>query len=325
MLERLHRGWQLPAPAGEMPTSWVLFQGRGYRVGAIRIPQGHPRWHRESAIPGWPVLLFPRCAIRLAPVHGEGGIIDPGCAMFLGSEELYRREAVVEDVERTDWFSFSPEFLARMAPDLDPAGLFAPGRPLRFAIDAHDFALQRRAFRGTLEGSLPDEFLIEETICRMLAAFVQARNEAGSAHVNAARKRLAEDVRALVAASFEEAQQLAELADAARVTPSHLCRVFKEVTGGTIHAYRERLRLAAALERLEDPGCDLTTLALDLGYSSHAHFATNFRRAFGTPPSVARGTAARRRSFPRGTGTRPASRPSGGGGLGLFRIAARKP
>jgi hypothetical protein len=38
MVDGVNRGWALVAPNGEEPTSWVLFQGRGYRVGAIRVP-----------------------------------------------------------------------------------------------------------------------------------------------------------------------------------------------------------------------------------------------------------------------------------------------
>ena len=33
---------------------------------------------------------------------------------------------------------------------------------------------------------------------------------------------------------------------------------------------------------------DLTSLALDLGFSSHSHFSTAFRRQFGRPPSAMR-------------------------------------
>jgi AraC-like DNA-binding protein len=52
----------------------------------------------------------------------------------------------------------------------------------------------------------------------------------------------------------------------------------------TLHAYVHELRLRTALERVAD-GEDLTRVALDLGYASHSHFTSLFRRAFGVTPS----------------------------------------
>ena len=68
-------------------------------------------------------------------------------------------------------------------------------------------------------------------------------------------------------------------------TPFHLTRVFRWRTGSSIHDYRTRLRLAAAMRRLEDTDAPLTRLALDLGFSSHAHFTRRFRALTGMSPS----------------------------------------
>jgi AraC-like DNA-binding protein len=82
-------------------------------------------------------------------------------------------------------------------------------------------------------------------------------------------------------------------------SPYHLARLFRREVGVPIHQYVNRLRLAAALERLADGVADPTELALDLGYSSHSHFSDYFRRAFGTSPSAFRrlGTASRLREL----------------------------
>ncbi|NOT06869.1 MAG: helix-turn-helix transcriptional regulator, partial [Gemmatimonadales bacterium] len=77
------------------------------------------------------------------------------------------------------------------------------------------------------------------------------------------------------------------------VSPYHLCRVFREATGTTLHAYRLDLRLRAALEQLDLPGAPLSRLAHELGFSSHSHFTATLRRRFGTTPSAFRRTALR--------------------------------
>ena len=93
-------------------------------------------------------------------------------------------------------------------------------------------------------------------------------------------------LRALSSRAFERLT-LKDLGTKLGVSPYHLCRSFREVTGVRLHRYRHRLRLAASLNAIEAGG-DLSRIALDLGYSSHSHFTAAFRAAFGVPPSSAR-------------------------------------
>jgi AraC family transcriptional regulator len=92
----------------------------------------------------------------------------------------------------------------------------------------------------------------------------------------------------LLGRRFAQPLTLSEIAETLDVSPFHLCHTFRRVTGATLHAYRNELRLRSALERLERGDCDLTRLALDLGYSSHSHFTSSFRLLFGVPPSAIR-------------------------------------
>jgi AraC-like DNA-binding protein len=67
---------------------------------------------------------------------------------------------------------------------------------------------------------------------------------------------------------------------------SHL---FSERVGLGWTAYRNWMRLIAASAAIGDAATSLTTLALDAGYSSSAHFAAAFHAAFGITPSQLRG------------------------------------
>jgi AraC-like DNA-binding protein len=57
-----------------------------------------------------------------------------------------------------------------------------------------------------------------------------------------------------------------------------------------LYRYHMRLRLARALNLLPQYD-DLTTLSLDLGFSSHSHFSAAFREAYGRSPSEFRQSA----------------------------------
>ena len=63
----------------------------------------------------------------------------------------------------------------------------------------------------------------------------------------------------------------------------------------TLYRYQLRLRLARALDLLARYD-DLTRLGLDLGFSSHSHFSSAFRSAYGRSPSEFRRAALRRSS-----------------------------
>jgi AraC family transcriptional regulator len=77
---------------------------------------------------------------------------------------------------------------------------------------------------------------------------------------------------------------LADIAAAVNASPAYLTDLFSRVEGVSLHQYVTQRRLGRALVELPHTA-DLTTLALDLGFSSHSHFSFVFRRAYGCSPS----------------------------------------
>jgi len=77
---------------------------------------------------------------------------------------------------------------------------------------------------------------------------------------------------------------VAQLARIANLSPFHLCRVFRQIVGTSIYDYVLRERLAYALDAVLDRRKDITTIALDAGFTSHSHFTARFRRFFNCTP-----------------------------------------
>jgi AraC-like DNA-binding protein len=71
---------------------------------------------------------------------------------------------------------------------------------------------------------------------------------------------------------------IAELADAAGVSPFHFNRVFREEIGLPPYAYFEQVRIARAHDMIL-AGRSLSTIAYALGFSDQAHFTRHFHRA----------------------------------------------
>jgi AraC family transcriptional regulator len=125
----------------------------------------------------------------------------------------------------------------------------------------------------------PDALAREEaamTVLRLVADAPEPRTERHAPAVDALRERLAADP--------SERSSLHELSRGTGLSPYELARQFRARTGSSIHQYRLRLRLLLALARVRDGACDITALAYDLGFSSHAHFTSAFRSAFGKSP-----------------------------------------
>lgn len=157
----------------------------------------------------------------------------------------------------------------------------APGGALAWTLAPRalwELRLHWRALaHGRGQAALPE---------RVLASGGRAIHASGMAHSAVARARRFMATRAAAADGLT--WSLHDVADASCCSYFHLARLFRTHTGLSLHAYRERLRLAAALQRLDEGEGDLAALAHDLGYSSQSHFGALFRRGVGVTPAHAR-------------------------------------
>lgn len=81
-----------------------------------------------------------------------------------------------------------------------------------------------------------------------------------------------------------EHRSLTSIAAELDVSPAYLTDLFRRHEGLSIGRYQRRLRLSRALIELPQTE-DIAALALELGFSSHAHFSTAFRATYGETPS----------------------------------------
>jgi AraC-like DNA-binding protein len=87
-------------------------------------------------------------------------------------------------------------------------------------------------------------------------------------------------------------RSLSDLARSLAVSPHHLSRVFRSVTGRTISRHRLHVRARNALERLAGGEHNLARLAADTGFADHGHLCRVLRHETGhTPSALRRGLA----------------------------------
>lgn len=88
-----------------------------------------------------------------------------------------------------------------------------------------------------------------------------------------------------VTRNLEQPLSLDEVARVACFSPYHFHRIFRGVTGETLHAFVTRLRLERALHQMaHGPRRSLTTIALACGFTSSSDFSRSFKRHYGLSP-----------------------------------------
>ena len=262
------------------PVETLLYASDVVAMGTFRCPADHPLF-RDSGPCTHHTFVFPRSSTEIRHDGGATFVGSPNTVSLYNQHQRYTRRAI-SPIDASDWFVIADDILR------DATGGFDDG-PFRerFApIGVDTYALQRRLFDLVGSGQF-DRNEIDEGALRVFDRVLHATRVAAKTD----RMRDAvEWVKRTIASAPSRSVSLRALARETGSSPFHLCRAFTRTTGMTITAFRHSLRVRLALDRLRDRSADLTTVALDLGYASHSHFTSVFRRHVGMTPSQYRAT-----------------------------------
>lgn len=272
-----------------------VFHSPLVRVGRWRCPAEHPIF-TDSGPTSEAFFVFPREGVWIQHAGEEPFVADANTVTYYNKGQVYTRQKLSVRGDHCEWFAVAPEAIAETLSAHEPAAIDRPGMPFRFThgpSDPDSYLRQRIVFEHVSQESKPDRLFVEEAVLSILGDVTKlAYDRQGAPRPNRARQRrevdLVQAAREVIARRFKENLSLSEVAREVESSVFHLARVFKARTGLSLHAYRNQLRLRAALERLAEPGVDLIDIALDLGFSSHSHFTECFRRNFGKTPSAVR-------------------------------------
>lgn len=276
-------------------VSRLLFRTPLLRIGKFRLPARHDAWNSENNIGRGHFFVFPRVPVGIHQAGDEQFVATSSEVVFYNSQQPYKRQLLCNEGDCCEWFVVREDMLREALRPYDGAAADDPVRPLRKShgpSSPHAYMTQRLIFEHVSRQETPDALLVDEAFMGVMHDVIRdsygGRLPASTARrASAARSRreLADETRRMIALRYTAALTLSELAEDVGVSPYHLCRIFREVVGVTLHRYQTRLRLRAALERILEGAHDLTVLALDLGFSSHSHFTNAFRQEFQVPPS----------------------------------------
>ncbi len=268
--------------------------------GATWTPPDSRLWHNVNRTAPVHVLVFPRTAFGLAGRPGGPEVIHPGQVLLSRPGREYRRWLIDPRGEHNHWVWLAPDLLQELFGDVPGPDGDTPALP----TSRQWFRVRRLLGEAEARGDETEaawEAELIEVLSEIAEAFPGRARRSSSARALSripGRHRVDEsgptatsavtDAIEFLARHLGERFELRRVAQAAGLSPSHLCVVFKSRTGVTLGDYLRRLRLLHSLDGLLEIGADLSGLAFDLGFSSHAHFSARFRSEFGVTPSAAR-------------------------------------
>jgi len=237
-------------------------------------------------------LVFPYRGVYLRHLGQDQAVAEANQVLFFNADEGYRVSHPVSGGDASLTVVISEPLLGELAPVAFLRDRAMPVfRRQRMRIDARSqaiVALLRHGLRENVAEPLEAESLALTLVRRALGP-----RTTHAANASVGRQRLVDRIKLVLASDLARRWSLGEIAAEVRGSPVYLTQVFQQVEGLPLYRYQLRLRLARSLDLLAQYD-DLTTLSLDLGFSSHSHFSAAFRQAYGRSPSDFRQAALHR-------------------------------
>lgn len=257
-------------------------------VSDVRCPGGC-RHDGETECARSTQIVFPYQGVFVRRVGSAQAVADANQVLFFNEGQEYTVSHPQEGADACLSLSLDPAMLR----EVTAPALLARGSGIQFLrqharIDAHAqklLAQLRRALRGGAQ-ALACETLLVDLLRRALGT-----GGAGEGGATAARRKLVERAKLVMASDPARRWTLAGIARETGGSPVYLTQLFQQVEGMPLYRYQLQLRLARALT-LIDQYDDLAAMSFDLGFSSHSHFSNSFRQAYGQSPSSFRGSRA---------------------------------
>ena len=287
----------MPVASESRRLSQVVAQTVSCQVGRFRAPADSDLF-RSVEPPGHTAIVFPRTSVAITPARGRRFVTDTARVVFHNRDSFYRREVVDPRGDDCVWMWASDDLIGEIV-DVVTGGEGHDGffsfnwGPCPSLVFLKERSLWRDIRIARDRGDSLDSLELDESVVGLISLAVEAAAEARGSLANNSRSGSASRFLAwravdFLASHFCEAPGLERIALAVGCSKYHLCRVFRQHVGTSLHQHRLELQLRAAYDLVSDGHPDLAGLAGELGFSSHSHLTEHFGRRFGVLPSAVR-------------------------------------
>jgi AraC-like DNA-binding protein len=229
-------------------------------------------------------LVFPYRGVFMRHVGSDDTVAEANQVLCFNCDEAYQISHPVEGGDSCLSMDVPEAMLEELVPaeHRNPRGSRFVFNKQRLRIDERAQALVALLRHSLMRGAA--ETLEAETLAMTLVRRSVGVRTARAATASTGRQKLVDRAKLALSSDLARRWTLAEIAGETGVSPVYLTQVFQQVEGTPLYRYQLRLRLARALDLLGTYD-DLTELGLELGFSSHSHFSSAFRHAYGRTPA----------------------------------------
>jgi AraC-like DNA-binding protein len=228
-------------------------------------------------------LVFPYRGVYVRHVGRHESVAEGNQVVLFNKGEDYRISHPVEGGDACLSVGVAEHWLEELAPKEEMRG----GDELAFRRQRRRIDARTQALVATLRYSLDRhvaETLEAESLTLALIRRALGERTSHTTRGSIGRQKLVDRAKLLLSSDPARRWTLGDIGAAIGVSPVYLTQVFQQVEGMPLYRYQLRLRLARALDLLGRYE-NLTTLSMDLGFSSHSHFSSAFRQTYGRTPA----------------------------------------
>lgn len=228
-------------------------------------------------------LVFPYRGVYVRHVGRDDAVAEANQVLFFNEGESYRVSHPIRGGDACLSLAIGEPWLRELASKAQVCkGAGLRFRWQRLRIEPGTQALVS-VVRHTLSRQV-SETLQAETLVLTLVRHALGERTSHVVRASEGRKKLVDRAKLVLSSDLGRRWTLAEIAAEVGVSPVYLTQVFQQVENMPLYRYQLRSRLARALDLLGHYD-DLTSLSVELGFSSHSHFSSAFRQVYGHTPT----------------------------------------
>jgi AraC-like DNA-binding protein len=208
--------------------------------------------------------------------------IDPTVA-YLSGPETEEQFAHPSGGDVCTWIKVEPQAWSAWTGNAAP-----PATPTIY-LDAQLDLAHRRLFAAARSGDV--DYAVAQPLLSLIGGALQQLDtnpEATQRPNYRSEQAVVAAAREAILAAHPAAHALLPLAASLAISPFRLSRAFTRHMGVSITHYRNRVRVARALDRLEQGENNLALLAADLGFADQSHLCRTVRQHLGHTPTAVR-------------------------------------
>lgn len=271
---------------------WI-FEGPLVRISRWRCHPDRGTCSSERSLSSHSIVFLHAGSFRVRSSQ-ETGLLDCSRVAFFNSKKPFQTTHPFGGGDCGSEIAIRPDVVSEIVARHDPSASDRIDAPFTIGSGpclSPAFLLQRLLVRTIDRSDSVDVLKAEELAITLVerlveASFYERDGLRGSAsRVTDDDRDTVERIKGHLARYPGRSHLLSELAQLFGMSPFQICRTFRAVTGTTLHRHLTHVRVQQAIHRLA-AGCDdLTGLALNLGFSSHSHFTSRFRKAVAMTPA----------------------------------------